>query len=311
MSALKKILLNLVLVILTAILAILAAAVVYRSVDHGERLLSRKIPLAGSELELLSGNGRYSMSAFHLTDSLGRVARGRLRMPLEYEGPLPIVLVLGGLGTGERAAGIIPLDEPVLLVALDYPEAPLDPPGLLQVPQRIGTLNEAVLQAVGSGFLALDFLCSLPQADTSRVSVLGASFGAPFAVIAGALDCRIKAVVLLQAAENMGALIDWNLRRRIPSPLLRRPLSWLLGSLAAPYEPGNHIDRIAPRPVLLVNSLQDEKIPRNLAEALREKAGPSAEQVWLDSGHLHPSHAELIDTLTMITANWLKRHGLL
>jgi fermentation-respiration switch protein FrsA (DUF1100 family) len=168
-----------------------------------------------------------------------------------------------------------------------------------------------VLQAIGSGFLALDFLCSHPLADSTRVSVFGASFGAPFAVIAGALDSRVKAVVLLQAADDLEKLIDWNLRPKLPSPLVRRPLTWLLGSLTAPYEPGRYIADLAPRPVLLINSLQDEKVPREMADALRQKAGPSAEQIWLDSGHLHPSRAALIETLTGITSDWLKKHDLL
>jgi fermentation-respiration switch protein FrsA (DUF1100 family) len=54
------------------------------------------------------------------------------------------------------------------------------------------------------------------------------------------------------------------------------------------------VGRIAPRPLLLVNALDDQLVPRASAERLLASARPPVRQIWLPLGHLMPD-----DTLQM------------
>ena len=82
-------------------------------------------------------------------------------------------------------------------------------------------------------------------------------------------------------------------------------------TLVSPFEPTAYIDRIAPRPLLTINSRRDEKVPEPCVRLLYDKAGAPREMAWLDTEHIHPSNRSLIDSLTRISSTWLVRKNLL
>jgi len=300
-------------------LAIIAAALVvflvwslwYRTSDHTGRLLAEISPLSKVEEQVLADSGRYKEIAFTLTDELGRVTRGELRLPAGINQPQPALLILGGHGTGAGAVKLIRLETPGVICAMDYPSYSERKVSLIHIPSLLLQLNTGAWASVGMTATVLEYLYSRPEVDTSRVSVLGASFGVPFAVLAAALDRRLDGLVLIHGAADLEELIDWNLRRKIGFTPLRKITSYILGTLTAPFEPSAYIDRLAPRPLLMVNSRDDEKIPGLYVNRLYQKAKEPKEIVWLDSGHIHPSNRKLIDSLTLIVSNWLEKNGLL
>ncbi|MEA2062243.1 MAG: hypothetical protein U9P14_00970 [Gemmatimonadota bacterium] len=299
-----------------ALLGLVTWGLWYRAGDHTEKLLSERRPLAQAEEHLLADSAGYRNFSFRLTDKLGRVTTGSLRVPDCIKGrkkPLPAILVLGGHGTGARAAGLIRLKQEAVICAMDYPPYPegkitlLDLPGLIR---KIDRAQAAVLEAVGMAFSALDYLCARSEVDTGRVTVLGASFGAPFAVIT-ALDPRVRGLVLIHGAGDLEQVIGWNLRGRIKSGFLRKAASLILGTLTAPFEPAAYIGRVGPRPVLMINSTGDEKIPEPCVKKLFFNASDPKELIWLESSHIHPSNRALIDSVTNTVSAWLEEKDLL
>ena len=308
--AVKKGLLAIVLALTGSVFFLVCWSVWYRYTDHTARLLAARDQLVSSrEIALPDSAGRRRLT-FEITDSRGRTAGGSLNIPDSHTGPLPMVLILAGHGTGARAVELVRLAKPAVLCGLNYPEIPDYRVGLSEAPGLVQQLDSLVLDAAAMVFTALDYLCSRPEVDTGRITVLGASFGVPFAVIAG-LDERVDGMALLYGGAGLERVIEHNLGRKVKSWWLRRPLAYLLGTFAAPYEPGGYVGRFAPRPLLVVNSRDDDRMPEAAALELFEAAGEPKERVLLPGGHVHPSNTALIDSLTATVSRWLVEEGLL
>ncbi|OGG04720.1 MAG: hypothetical protein A3F83_06735 [Candidatus Glassbacteria bacterium RIFCSPLOWO2_12_FULL_58_11] len=311
LTRLKRFALSTVIFFLAALSFGYAICLWYRLRDHSPALFAEHRPLAKvAELQAELDSTGLAESAFSLTDDRGHRTAVILQRPAAAAEPLPAVLILGGQYTGARAVRLVRLGRAALLCAMDYPAVPTGKITPTRVPRLLFRLDHAARDAVGMSFSVLDFLCARADVDTSRITVLGASFGVPFAIIAS-LDPRVKATVLIQGAAGLEEVIDWNLRKRIRFTVLRKPVSFLLGTLTAPYEPASYIGRLAPRPVLLINSRQDEKIPAACAEELYSRSKPPKERLWIDSPHLHPSRSGLIDSLSATVSDWLVSKDLL
>ena len=292
------------------VLILAVASLTCRAVDYTDRLLAGRSAIVSARESWLADSAGYRETAFTLTDQLGRLTRGNLRIPLGGNGPLPAVLILAGQHTGARATRLISLEKPAVLCAMDYPSYPMKRISPARLPVTLHSLRAAAFDAAGMAFNVLDYLCGRPDVDPDRITVLGASFGVPFAVIA-ALDNRVSGVVLIYGAGDLEELIDWNLRRKVRFAPLRKLASHILGTLVSPFEPTAYIDRIAPRPLLMINSSRDEKVPERCVRLLFNKASAPRELVWLDTEHIHPSNRSLIDSLTRISSDWLVRKNLL
>ncbi len=281
----------------------------YRAVDHTDKLLSARAQLYEvAERELVDSSGRRAV-AFTLTDNLGRVVEGYLSFPDSAHGPLPVVLILGGHGTGARAVELVSLDRPAVLCGINYPDIPEYRVRLLKVPSLLFSLDSLVTVAAANAFTVIDYILSRPEVDPHRLTVLGASFGVPFAAIAG-LDSRVGGMALIYGGADMERIIEWNLRRRISSRPLRAAACYLLGTFSSPYEPSHYLASFSPRPVLIVNGSEDTRIPRESARLLSNSAAPPKEVQWVSGGHIHPTNRKLIRQLTSAISDWMVRHGL-
>jgi len=292
------------------VLILAAASLWYRASDHTDRLFAEHNPLVSAQESLLADSAGCREIAFTLTDRLGRVTRGNIRIPPASSGPLPAVMILAGQHTGARAVRLVSLEKQAVLCAMDYPSYPekmMNPAG---IPAMLHSMRAAAFRATGMAFNVLDYLCRKPEVDPERITVLGASFGVPFAVIA-ALDNRVRGVVLIYGAGDLEKLIDWNLRRKVRFAPVRKLASRMLGTLISPFEPTAYIDRFSSKPLLMINSSRDEKIPVRCVRLLFNKANAPKQLVWLNTEHIHPSNRKLIESLTRISSDWLVKKNLL
>ena len=115
---------------------------------------------------------------------------------------------------------------------------------------------------VWDGMRAIDYLATLPQADVSRLGVMGISGGGMHAFFSACLDLRIKAAVI------SGYFCDWRHSilainhctcNFVPGLLKLGELSDLAGI-------------IAPRPLLVENGDEDEIFPIDAVKATVKKA---------------------------------------
>jgi len=159
---------------------------------------------------------------------------------------------------------------------------------------------------------ALDFLYNLKETDKTRFSLLGFSGGAAVSVYTAAHDPRISSVVTCACPADFRSL----LQRETPLDTIQRfrqigairdkdfPSSieeWQRGFETV--SPINWIDKISPRPLLLVHGDADELIPLEHAYKLCQKA-KEPKELKIISGAKHKMRLE--KTAMAFVLDWLK-----
>ncbi|MFN8636664.1 MAG: alpha/beta fold hydrolase [Chloroflexota bacterium] len=149
------------------------------------------------------------------------------------------------------------------------------------------------------------------------VGIFGMSMGAATAILAAAEDRRIAAVV----ADSPFARLRWAVAQSAVLrgyPTVITPIIAYLGCLAtslhlrsrmSAFDPVEVVDRIAPRPLLLMHGVEDEIVPVASARALMAQAGEPFD-VWLIDGLKHcrafdEAHAEFTSRVVGFFDRWL------
>ena len=247
-------------------------------VSISETALSRK-----SELKLLNSQGEH-FEYF-------------IREPRHATRPLPAVFILAGVETGRESLDLIDDRDDLLLVSMNYPRREamaLTGFGLLLAPFA---LRRMASETIEGGVLAIDYLSKRADVDQKRIILLGVSFGSPIIVALGARDPRADAVVLIYGGGDLGGLARNNLREKpwwLPGWIISPTVRAFLGD----FEPLTHVEKIAPRYLMMVSSRQDEMFPPSSALALYGRARDPKKLIWYDTGHLDLFDRQLIRRLT-------------
>ena len=159
---------------------------------------------------------------------------------------------------------------------------------------------------------ALDFLCCLEGIDRKHVCLLGFSGGAAVSVYVAAHDHRISSLVACACPASFSALSS---KEEIMSSIQRfRDIGvirdkefppslheWLEGfEIISPIQ---WIDKISPRPLLLLHGDADEVVPVNHARELYQKA-EEPKELRIIPGAIHKLRLE--ETAIATAVDWLK-----
>jgi len=208
-----------------------------------------------------------------------------------------VVVALGGIGTDDRAALLVPDRLPIDVLAVSWPwKGPRDME-TLEFLASVPDLREAMLQTPAA--IALGVAAARRARPHARVALVGASLGVPPTVAALPLT-RVDALVLLDGAADLGRLMRSETERALGggtvARLIAAPAGALGARLVAPLEPARHgIAAVPPRPpVLLVDAEQERLYPPECVTRLHA-AFPGATVVTHPGGHIRPQ-----DRFTMI-----------
>jgi dipeptidyl aminopeptidase/acylaminoacyl peptidase len=159
---------------------------------------------------------------------------------------------------------------------------------------------------------AIDFLCHLEKIDKTRLCLLGFSGGAAVSVYVAAHDTRISSLVACACPADFGSLSG---KETAPSAIQHfRDIGvirdnnfppsiegWLRGFEV--ISPIHWIDKISPRPLLLVHGDADEVVPLEQADKLYQKAREPKELAIIPGA----KHKLRLEETAMVTVlNWLK-----
>lgn len=217
------------------------------------------------------------LRAFHFEyTSRGDRVAGRLLLPGDRDTPSPLIILQHGIGGSKNSDYLDGTAGPWVrrgsaVASIDFPlhgdrsSAKLTERLLetLRDPTRANAeamllTHEFFHQAVVDLQRAITFLVQLPAIDSERVAYAGFSLGA----IVGATFCGIDPRPCA-AAFALGG-----------------------GGIGPPaIDPAHHVGRFAPRPILFLNTKQDEVISRTSAETLHAGAGEPKEILWYEGTH--------------------------
>jgi len=208
--------------------------------------------------------------------SRGDRVPGRLLLPAARGGRFPLVLLQHGAGGSKESPYLDAAAGPwvragAAVASIDFPlhgeraSPKLSGRVLAEIGAALGQADgvfplwvEFVHQAVCDLRRALDALSAHPELEMRRCAYaafsMGTILGAPFC----ATDPRPRAAALAIGGGGFG-----------PSEV----------------DPARWIGAFAPRPVLFVNALRDERVPRTASETLFNAAGEPKEIAWFDCGH--------------------------
>ena len=265
-----------------------------------EAYIARRGTLTTAETTRVGWRGRYAVYRVRLASSTGMAVTGRLFVPASGAPPFAAVLLNDGRELNSHAVDALPADfGDVVALSLDYPEA-------LPYDVRVGTLVRrqdelrSLAREIPSALsLGGTYLARRADVDGERVALVATSFAVPFAVIAASLDSTFRNVALVYGAGDFPGVLAANLTLR--PAWLRTPAARIAMSSFAEFEPARFVAAIAPRPLLMVNGVDDPQMPVPAVRALYAAAREPKSLVWLRTGHLMPDDSALIRALVDTT----------
>jgi hypothetical protein len=229
-----------------------------------------------------------------------------LLAPRDSNKRYPAIILLGGKATGKFAVNYALDIDNVVLLALDYPYEPLESYTFWTILWDVPRVRKALLDMIPSAILAADYLFSRRDVDTTRLVILGYSFGAPFVPAIVTHDRRAAAAVMVYGGGELTSMIRHNVAR-YESVWLSEFVGRLGGALLHPLEPLKYADKISPTPLVMINGTNDEQIPSKNTELFFNAAKEPKKLIWLKSQHVRPNNPELTRRIITTLKEELKR----
>lgn len=266
-----------------------AAGEWYRTRDYLPWFLEHKGTLVSFRETRIEEGGTHSTWLVELIDDRGLTVEAHLRRPDGSAGPLPVVVILGGLGTGKRTVEYLG-DSAAMLVAIDYPyHGKRRGLSAWEFVRGLPAMRRAILNTPPAVMLVVDYLWQRGDVDRDRVLLAGGSFGALFAPAVATAEPRVSALAIFFGAGELHGLIRANFDYPAPA---RQILSWIGAVIVSPMEPLKYIGRFAPRPVFMLSGSEDPVMPERNTRLLHDAAGEPKTIVSLPLGHVNVRSTE-------------------
>lgn len=290
------------------LLATLLLGAAYLLRDPLPHFLARRSRLATVAEGESTVSGGYRLTSVRVTATSGLAVDLTVRRAIaDSTRRLPLAVILGGHYGARQAMDFLGETPGVMVATLSYPFTGDPRPDAVTFLLEIPKIRAAFLDTPPAVMLALDYLMKRPDVDTTRVEALGVSLGAPFMCIAGALDPRFSRVWALHGSGGSYTPLEANMKRTIHFGPLRAVAAAISNVIIAGprLDPIRWAPRIAPRPFIMVNAKDDERLPRAAVDALFASAREPKELVWMSGQHVH-GDKETIQRLVAIVMDRMR-----
>jgi hypothetical protein len=224
---------------------------------------------------------------------------------------LPILIVLGGLGTGEQNIRYIPDAGDNAVIGYDWP-MPLSLDGVFATLFALPTLYHQVMTIPAQVVSATAWLSAQPWADPKSVSILGFSLGALAAPaienVAEHDGQPIGWTILAYGGDPFGALVAAN--PHLKPHFLRPILAPLVNILLSPLEPAKNLPRLSGEFLVLQGS-DDSLIPSDARARFRDAVPEPKTVTTFDGDHMgvDPDKLGLLQQIIGASKLWLIDKG--
>jgi Prolyl oligopeptidase family len=274
--------------------------------DHSHYFRSIRGTQTSISIQQYACDARTQKSWLTINADNGFNVQAGLLAPRDSSMRYPAIILLGGKATGKYAVNYALDIDNVVILALDYPYEPRESYTFWTILWDVPRVRKALLDMVPSAILAADYLFSRHDVDTTRLVILGYSFGAPFVPAIVAHDRRAAAAIMVYGGGELTSMIRHNVAR-YESAWLSEFVGRLGGVLLHPLEPMTYADKISPTPLVMINGANDEQIPRYNTELFFHVAREPKKLIWLQSQHVRPDNEELTRRIISTLKEELKR----
>jgi len=284
---------------------------IYLHADYSDMFIQDKGTIVTMGEKFIDHDSLFNNYNLNLTDSKGLELSCLVRTPRDTARNHAGILVMNGFDTGKKVISLFKSTEKAVLISFDWPYEGQRKFKGADIGPFLPHIRRSIFRAVSVVSTMVDYLQQRDDVDPEKIFVIGASFGAPFAVNAAAVDQRIKAVILLYGGGDIGKLVESSSKRQVTTALGRKILGWFIAGLLAPVEPLKYVDQISPRPLLMINGKQDQSIWGESAQLLFDQAREPKKIIWMDTPHVKPKLSDLTQIIEKTMKEWLENEGLL
>lgn len=235
------------------------------------------------------------------------------------QGKLPVFMIFGGFESADQVLGLIDPPIPCVLASFDYPfegsRRFVFPGSLVEIPQFKQSL---VLTQQGISKL-VQVLKLRSDVDSQRIAIVGASFGAPFAIRAASENPDIHALIVVHGFAQVRLAIQhrlqqlWSKRLGWFTPVAAWLVAWMaVGYLNPPMPEGDAPQLMRHQLALMVEAKEDTFIPQESRTQLKEalfRSKAKVAYVAMAGDHLQPGSESKILEILQVALRWLGKQG--
>ncbi len=219
--------------------------------------------------------------------------------------PMPVLILLGGLRTGQNNVKYVPQPGDNVIIGYEYPIDKKIRRGPAIV-WKAAALRRAVLQVPGQVTAIIRWARSQPWADPERISVLGFSLGALYLPtvhrMAREQGFALGPAILAYGGADIAALLSHRLEQ---GPRWSRDLiAAVVAAVLRPVEPALHLPHLRGE-FLLISGADDLLVPEASSELFQRLTPEPKTVVRLEGGHIRGRKDELAQRIVAISRDWL------
>ncbi|MBN1347864.1 acetylxylan esterase [candidate division KSB1 bacterium] len=220
----------------------------------------------------------YSVSYRSVHES---IVAGLLTIPKKSKQPLPVIIFLHGIGDHKQkdymeAGHKFMVDSGYAVLRIDianHGDRKIHKYKYDMVTGYRYWTRDIVAQTVFDLRRGIDFLETRPEIDSSRIGFYGISLGGIIGTVFCAVDERVKVPVITLAGGGLHLAFKFKAFAEETQVYL------------SIIDPINFVDKIAPRPLLMLNADKDEVVPPITSKMMYNKAGEPKHIVWYPTKH--------------------------
>ncbi|WP_339705038.1 acetylxylan esterase [uncultured Kriegella sp.] len=225
---------------------------------------------------------------------------GLLSLPKNTTGPLPVVILMHGLGDHKAVDYVafgndlfLKNDYAVLRLDIsDHGDRKSDVYDFDLTGKYKYWTRDVISQTVFDLRRAVDFIETRKELDANRIGYYGISLGGIIGTIFCGVENRVKVPIIALAGGQLNLLYE------------EQALSQDAKDFVSVIEPLNFVKSIAPRPFLMLNAKNDEIIPPLMSKLLFNKAEAPKDIIWYDAKHRDAP----LETIYGDGLNWFNKH---
>lgn len=257
------------------------------------------LPLQDS-IKLIDENNDFKLFKITYRSIHDKKVSGLLSIPNNAKNPLPVIILLHGLGDEKTVDYVASGND--IFINNDYAVLRID---IVNHGDRFENNYEfdftgkykywsrdIVSQTVFDLRRAIDFIYTRKELDAGRIGFFGISLGGIAGTIFCGVDDRVQVPVLVLAGGQLNLLFGG------------KALSANAKDYVSIIEPINYVKLIAPRPLLMLNAVNDEIVPPMMSKLLFKNADEPKNIIWYPAKH----HTIPLKEIYQEGVNWFDKY---